>query len=81
MRGKLFIRLKSNKNFVQLNKRKTIKNIKIKQELKDKTIEIKEEIKGLFKENCVFYHKEKTKTSMKNKWVKIMNKFFYFKFS
>ena len=57
-------------------KEKLLKNIKIKQELKDKTTEVKEEIKGLFIENCVFYHEEKTKTSMKNKWVKIMDKFF-----
>ena len=46
-----------------LMKEKQLKtNIKIKQELKDKVIEIKVEIKGLLK-NCVFYHTEKTKRS------------------
>ena len=47
--SKLLIKLKSNWKFMEFNKRKLLKiNIKIKQEHKEQTINIKEEIKGLF---------------------------------
>ena len=50
--SKLLIKLKSNWKFMEFNKRKLLKiNIKIKQEHKDQTIEIKEEIKRYLVKN------------------------------
>ena len=50
--SKLLIKLKFNWKFMEFNKRKLLKiNIKIKQEHKDQTIEIKEEIKRYLVKN------------------------------
>ena len=69
----LFIRLKSNWEFVGFNERKTIKNkYKTKQELKDNIIEIKEEIEGSFIENCIYSMKKRLKEVIKAKGDKIM---------
>ena len=55
------------------NERKTIKiNIKSKQELKDKVIEIKEEIEGSFIENCIYSMKKRLKEVIKANRDKIM---------
>ena len=71
---KLFIRLKYNWEFVEFDKSKTIKNkYLIKQELKDKVVDIKEEIKWLFKEIFVYFKKKKLKEARKIKEWKIMN--------
>ena len=47
-------------------------NIKTKQELKDKVIEIKEEIEGSFIENCIYSMKKILKEVIKAKGDKIM---------
>ena len=47
-------------------------NIKTKQELKDKVIEIKEEIEGSFIENCIYSMKKRLKEVIKAKRDKIM---------
>ena len=71
--AKLFTRLKSNWEFVGLMKEKLSKiNIKTKQELKDKVIEIKEEIEGSFIENCIYSMKKRLKEVIKAKGDKIM---------
>ena len=55
-------------------------NIKIKQELKDKVIEIKEEIKGMFIKNCIYCLKNRIKEIIKIKAIKLCNYLFnYFK--
>ena len=47
-------------------------NIKTKQELKDKVIEIKEEIEGSFIENYIYRMKKRLKEVIKAKGYKIM---------
>ena len=42
-------------------------NIKTKQKLKDKVIEIKEEIEGSFIENCIYSMKKRLKEVIKTK--------------
>ena len=56
-----------------LMKEKLLKiNIKTKQELKDKVIEIKEEMVGLFIENQIYRIKKRQKEVIKTKRNKIM---------
>ena len=71
--AKLFTRLKSNWEFMEFNERKTIKNkYKTKQKLKDKIMEIKEEIEGSLIENCIYNMKKRLKEIIITKRDKIM---------
>ena len=76
--SKLLIKLKSNWKFMEFNKRKPLKiNIKIKQEHKEQTIEIKEEIKRYLDKN-VFISWSKKKEVKKIKKLKLWINFLLF---
>ena len=53
-------------------------NIKTKQELKDKVIEIKEEIEGSFIENCIYSMRKRLKEVIRLKEIKLCIKFINF---